>query len=209
MAEPQDDARYVVVRNTRRPGGGFEDQVEYVRPVTLAVADEQAAHLRDVAVRGGRDEDTYRICELRNIGPGSGVARVPRTDEVRHLAEVIADARLRGVAAGPWTLARMILDVGYRCQRDVRYVLLGDAVEAARWRVEHHVPARNVTQVFTNPAVLRGLSGPVEVVALPSWGRARPQVMAEVEHNLAIIRATSAEQAAADTRSYPSKEGPR
>jgi hypothetical protein len=34
--------------------------------------------------------------------------------EVQHLADVITDARLEGILAGPWTLARYILDAGYR-----------------------------------------------------------------------------------------------
>lgn len=34
--------------------------------------------------------------------------------EVQHLADVIADAKLRGISAGNHSLARCILDAGYR-----------------------------------------------------------------------------------------------
>lgn len=38
----------------------------------------------------------------------------PTRAEVNHLAEVISEAKLRGVSAGAWTLARMILAAGYQ-----------------------------------------------------------------------------------------------
>ncbi|MEU7170234.1 hypothetical protein ABZ949_01930 [Micromonospora tulbaghiae] len=37
--------------------------------------------------------------------------------DVRELADVIADARMRGIRFGPYTLARAILDAGYRRER--------------------------------------------------------------------------------------------
>lgn len=38
--------------------------------------------------------------------------------EVQHLADVITDAHLRGIRNGPYTLARTILDAGYRRPTD-------------------------------------------------------------------------------------------
>ena len=46
----------------------------------------------------------------------SGVSSLPEPTqaEVNALVEVISDAKLRGIAYGPWPLARRILAAGYR-----------------------------------------------------------------------------------------------
>lgn len=46
-------------------------------------------------------------------------------------------------------------------------------------------------------SLLRGLSGPIEVLTHESWGHASAKLMEEVEHHLAIIRATSVQPAEA------------
>lgn len=199
----KDEARYVVVRRQPRFGGGHEDQVEYVRPVHLDLADEQMKHLRTVAAAGGRTQDTYRIAELRDIAPDRAEAPDPRTEEVRHLAEVITDAHLQGVYSGPWTLARMILAAGYRRQFGIRYVFLGPPEEAARFRMQRGLPYRMVTVVWSNTAALRGLSGPIEVVTSERWSEVPPEFAAVVRRDLELVRASTSVQPGSDTRSYP------
>ena len=189
----RDDARYVVVRRQPRFGGGHEDQVEYVRPVNLDLADEQMKHLRTVAAAGGRTQDTYRIAELRDIAPDRAEVPDPRTEEVRHLAEVITDAHLQGVYSGPWTLARMILAAGYRRLFGIRYVFLGPPEEAARFRMQRGLPFRMVIGVWNNADVLRGMCGPIEVITHERWAEVPLEFADVVLRHLEIIRATAGE----------------
>jgi hypothetical protein len=73
--------------------------------------------------------------------------------------------------------------------RKTRYVVCGNVPEIEAWRRERGLSRRDViAQSTTSRHALRGLSGPFEVVELPSWASASERVRAEVEKNLAIAR---------------------
>jgi hypothetical protein len=87
---PVREDRFVILEDSRRFGG---EQVHYAQPVCLDLANEQIAHLREVAGRGGRGEDTYRICELRDVdAPAAAV-----TDREAH-AQAFRDGYARAIA---------------------------------------------------------------------------------------------------------------
>jgi hypothetical protein len=72
-----------------------------------------------------------------------------------------------------------------------RYVVLGLRVAAEEWRRARGLSPRDVIHVSTtNAHAVRGLSGPFEVITLPSWELASERVRSEVEQNLAIAALT-------------------
>ncbi|MEU8334730.1 hypothetical protein [Micromonospora tulbaghiae] len=78
------------------------DEAVAATPVRLHRDDLAGA----AAVTGGlRNRETAAVLD-------DDAAGVP--EEVRHLADVITEARMRGIRFGPYTLARIILDAGYR-----------------------------------------------------------------------------------------------
>lgn len=73
---------------------------------------------------------------------------------------------------------------------EIRYVVLGSAVDIEHWRHERGLSRREVCAVMPrNPHGLRGRSlGPeVEVITLHSW-RPTEGVQAEVDRSLALAR---------------------
>jgi hypothetical protein len=69
-----------------------------------------------------------------------------------------------------------------------RYMVLGLARDIEAWRRERGLRHREVVAVSTlqGDRASRGLSGPFEVVRLPSWDRASERVQLEVERNIAL-----------------------
>jgi hypothetical protein len=64
----------------------------------------------------------------------------PTDKEIQHLAEVIAQAKLSGISAGSWTLARMILTAGYRCVDLAEGHVI--EVRASGWTIMHPLACR-------------------------------------------------------------------
>lgn len=85
----------------------------------------------------------------------------------------------------------------------VRYVFLGPPAEAARFRIQRGIPFRMVTVVWSNTEVLRGLSGPIEVITHERWSAVPREFADAVDRHLELIRATTPGQPGSDTRSYP------
>lgn len=80
-------------------------------------------------------------------------------DEVQHLADVIAEAKLAGVSAGCHTLARMIHAAGYR-RVDVAEGHIIE-VRAAGWTIMHPLACRpRLFDCEVNRAAEEGLTEP-------------------------------------------------
>ena len=64
----------------------------------------------------------------------------PTDKEIQHLAEVIAQAKLSGISAGSWTLARTILTAGYRWVNPVDTHTID--VREGGWTIMHPLACR-------------------------------------------------------------------
>jgi hypothetical protein len=79
----------------------------------------------------------------------------------------------------------------------MRYVVLGLSRDAEEWRRARGLSRRDVIHVSTTRAhAVRGLSGPFEVITLPSWTSASKRVRTEVEQDLAIAALTQGDESA-------------
>lgn len=92
--------------------------------------------------------------------------------ELEHLARLIADAHLRGIVAGSWTLARVILSAGYRlvplreprygeCRACANVIELNDAGAL----VDHDDPRRVLPCIGAHMVPLRMADAPKAVSA--------------------------------------------
>lgn len=77
--------------------------------------------------------------------------------------------------------------------REPRYVLLGRPEQTEAWCRQQGIPpgSRRVIRIWHNAGSLRGVGGPVEVLTFTSWAATSQGVRDEVEHHLAVIRATT------------------
>jgi hypothetical protein len=74
--------------------------------------------------------------------------------------------------------------------KHVLHILLGAKADTAAWAKEH--PGEHYVAVSPHGSgtILRGLSGPINVLTFESWGTASAKLIDAVERDLAIIQAT-------------------
>ena len=82
--------------------------------------------------------------------------------------------------------------------RALYVVLASDMREVDRWRRDNEKPARAVIGCTPRNARtgLRGLTGPIEVIVSETWGNVSADVLASVQRDLEIIRATTPKERA-------------